>query len=80
MRNNVCFNGDWLFLKGCGGPSAFIEDRAEPVVLPHTWNGEDGQYVRLFRRLRFSFGDAELAELGRKLNRIRRIRSHTEKE
>ncbi len=43
MRNIVCFNEDWLFLKGCGGPSAFIEDRAEPVSLPHTWNGEDGQ-------------------------------------
>ena len=41
MRNIICLNEGWQFIKNCADPKA--TDGAEKVNLPHCWNAVDGQ-------------------------------------
>lgn len=42
MRKCECFNENWRFSKGCADATA-CPAQARPVILPHTWNAQDGQ-------------------------------------
>ena len=41
MRNIICLNEGWQFIKNCADPKA--TEGAEKVNLPHCWNAVDGQ-------------------------------------
>ena len=41
MRNIICINEGWQFIKNCADPKA--TEGAESVNLPHCWNAVDGQ-------------------------------------
>ena len=41
MRNIICINEGWQFIKNCADPKA--TEGAEKVNLPHCWNAVDGQ-------------------------------------
>lgn len=42
MRKCECINENWRFSKGCADATA-CPAQARPVILPHTWNAQDGQ-------------------------------------
>ena len=42
MRTVKNFNSDWYFLKECDDIPGKIPEAAQKIMLPHTWNAEDG--------------------------------------
>lgn len=43
MRNIICLNNDWQFIKTAADMNAALQLPGEAIVLPHTWNAIDGQ-------------------------------------
>ena len=43
MRTVKSFNSDWYFIKDTEALPQNIPNGVEKIVLPHTWNADDGQ-------------------------------------